>query len=149
MPPAKPPFIMNFESELPRDWLQTRLLPSDLIPMEELEFRFEKWLAAKEEASVEPIRDVDGNLNIYLDPITGVPRFGGAPVPPDPVDILVEAIHYFGRRSDNYPLKDWLLGDELWRFSSSPESWMGMVGRAGFVWLRAGKPHRVVVTMVC
>jgi len=39
-------------------------------------------------------------------------------------------------------------GDEIWTFSSPPESWQDLAGRAGVALVRDGIPIRVVVTMM-
>lgn len=39
-------------------------------------------------------------------------------------------------------------GDELWSFSSAPESWQQLCGRAGFVLVRDGQAVAHLVTMM-
>jgi hypothetical protein len=38
--------------------------------------------------------------------------------------------------------------DEVWSFSSPPESWRALSGRAGFALVRNGEPVRIMVTML-
>ena len=50
-------------------------------------------------------------------------------------------------RKDLLDLKFLMLpGDELWTFSSPPEYWAGLAGRAGIALLRAGRPVGHVIT---
>lgn len=37
-------------------------------------------------------------------------------------------------------------GDEIWTFTSPPESWSGLAGRAGVVLVRNGVPIKMVIT---
>ena len=39
-------------------------------------------------------------------------------------------------------------GDELWTFSSPPETWQHLMGRAGIALVRNGKPIAHIVTMM-
>jgi hypothetical protein len=41
-----------------------------------------------------------------------------------------------------------LPGDELWTFSSPPDSWEHLAGRAGVALVRDGVPVRVIITMM-
>ena len=38
--------------------------------------------------------------------------------------------------------------DEVWRFSTSPQTWKAKMGRSGFVVLREGKPIAVYIRLM-
>ena len=42
--------------------------------------------------------------------------------------------------------RDMLPGDEIWAFSSPPDSWADLAGRAGIALVRKGIPIRTIVT---
>jgi hypothetical protein len=39
-------------------------------------------------------------------------------------------------------------GDEVWTFASPADSWVHLAGRAGYALVRAGKPIKVIVTIM-
>jgi len=62
-------------------------------------------------------------------------RLGPAPIP-------------FGFQNDKWRalLAEMREGDELWEFTSSPESWRNLAGRAGIALVRRGEVVRTIVT---
>jgi len=137
---------------IPSEWLKIRLLPSDLISLEQILPRYQTWLAIEKvleaSESEQGLRyDEDGIPIFYFDPKTGRTRF---PVPPserDPVDDLLADLNDLTGLIGECPLSSWQPGDELWRFSSDTDSWRS-AGRAGFVWLRNGQTHRIRYTVI-
>lgn len=45
-------------------------------------------------------------------------------------------------------LADMIPGDELWEFSSPPESWDNLAGRAGIALVREGKVVATILTLL-
>lgn len=66
------------------------------------------------------------------------------------VERFPDAAKPFGFRHREWEkLKALILpGDEIWTFSSPPDSWADLTGRAGVALVRNGAPIRIIVTVM-
>jgi hypothetical protein len=141
LPDVKPP--PRKPETIPKEWLRVQLLPSTLLPMNELAPRFLAWRAARKTQLEE--RDGDGIPVMRFDPASGRVSTTG-PFTSEPLEQLLMDLAEFVGHQDVALFSSWRDGDELWRYSSDASSWAGLAGRAGFVWLRDGETHRVMCT---
>jgi hypothetical protein len=142
-------------SPIPDSWLKVRVLPTEMLSLEDVPGCYDDWLASRERSQSLPTCDRsneaepdDGPRCVDFDEETGRLRFVTRSGPPAPLEEFFRDLHEFTQWNGECPLLSWRPGDELWRFSSEPETWQHLAGRAGFVWLRAGKPHRVFCTIM-